>query len=69
MINRYTAIYFENRYGNVQTQSGNKIQDAFFKEFEANYSPVLLKAHLDILLAKKTKFVGTKALCSAIKLI
>lgn len=67
--NRYTATYFENRYGNVNSSSGNKVKDSFFTEFDRNYAAPLLESHMKLLLSKRTSFVGTKTLCSALKFI
>lgn len=41
----------------------------FTSYFEANHVQQLLASHLKIILAKRTNFVGTKTLCSALKTV
>lgn len=67
--NRYTEILIENRYGNVNTQSGNTETTRFCNEFDASYSTPILESCMKIILSKKTNFVGTKTLCGALKVI
>lgn len=68
-VNRYTAILIENRYGNVTKNTQKKEMVAFCEEFDNNYALPILQSHLNIVLAKKTNFVGTKTLSSALKLV
>lgn len=67
--NRYTAILIENRYGNVTKYQQDKTTAAFLSEFDKNYSLPIIQSHLTIALTKKTNFVGTKTLASALKLL
>jgi hypothetical protein len=60
---------FENRYGNVHTNSGSKQMEAFYYEFDANYAAPLLESHLKLVLSKRNCFVGTKTLCSSLKFV
>jgi hypothetical protein len=68
-FNSYTAKLIENRYGTVSASQGDKVADNYCKEFEFNYAAPLIDSHLKILIDKKTNFVGTKTLCSALKFI
>ena len=60
---------FENRYGNVHANSGNKQMESFYTEFDQNYAGPLLESHLKLVLSKRTTFVGTKTLCSSLKFV
>lgn len=42
---------------------------AFCKEFDNNYAVPIIQSHLSIVMQKKTNYVGTKTLSSALKLI
>ena len=64
-----SEILIENRYGNVNTQSGNTETTRFCNEFDAKYSTLILESCMKIILSKKTNFVGTKTLCGALKVI
>lgn len=41
----------------------------FLNEFDNNYAMPIIQSHLNIALAKKTNFVGTRTLSSALKLL
>src|SRR5690349_9557823 len=41
----------------------------FCEEFDNNYAAPIIQSHLNIALAKKTNFVGTKTLSAALKLL
>ena len=75
MIDRYTGVLIENRYGTLNRQ--NQVQsnpqkeqlDIFAKYFEQNHVGALLQSNLNIILKKREQFVGTKTLCSALKTV
>lgn len=60
---RYMTSLFENRYGNVQANSGIKQLEAFYYEFDNVYAGLLLDSHIRLVMSKKNCFVGTKTLC------
>lgn len=62
-------LLIENRYGNVGMRKEERLLSGFSQEFENLYAMPLLESHLKILQQKKTNFVGTKSLCSALKLV
>ena len=41
----------------------------FREEFQQHYAWPILESHLQIVMNKKVKFVGTKTLCSSLKLL
>lgn len=51
----------------MNVTSGIKVKDAFYYEFDRNYSAPLLESHIKLILSKRTNFVGTKTLVSALK--
>lgn len=56
------------RYGKkLHSMTGNVKEENFMAEFEQNYSIPLLESHLQIIQARKTKFVGNKTLCGSLK--
>lgn len=60
---------FEHRSGNKRIYTNKRSLDSFFLEFEQNYVTDLCNSHLKILLARKTQFVGTKTLNSALRFV
>ena len=66
---RLIAHLIENRYANVKASKIDQRLTAFYNEFNANYAAPILESHVNIILGKKTKFVGTKTLCYSIKLL
>lgn len=62
----------ENRYGTNQ-QAGATPQavasNQFCRYFEANHVATVLQSHLAIIFAKRSRFVGTKTLCAALKTV
>jgi hypothetical protein len=61
----------ENRYGTPgqqNTQNPQQAQNlAFSKYFEQAHVGQVLQSHLNIILAKRQQFVGTKTLCMSLK--
>jgi hypothetical protein len=53
----------------VKSSAGQNQSDVFFQEFDSTYASPILQSHLQIVLARASKFVGTKTLCSALKLV
>lgn len=70
-IIRYTSLLIENRYGTPgqqNTQNPQQAQNlAFCKYFEQAHVGQVLQSHLNIILAKRQQFVGTKTLCMSLK--
>lgn len=58
-----------NRSGNTRIQANKLSRDSFFREFDSQYSSALCQSHLKILLARKSQFVGTKTLNSALRFV
>jgi hypothetical protein len=63
------ADYYAVRNGNKKSQTGIKLQDRFFQEFDAMYAEKLTEAHLSILNRRKTQFVSFKTLNFALRFI
>lgn len=70
-IIRYTSLLIENRYGTNDKKTAQNPQQAqniaFCKYFEEAHVGQVLQSHLNIILAKRQQFVGTKTLCMALK--
>lgn len=60
---------FQNRSGNTRIQANKRSLDSFFREFDQHYAAALCTSHLKILLARKTQFVGTKTLNTALRFV
>jgi hypothetical protein len=41
----------------------------FCKEFDNQYAWPILESHLNVVFARKSRFVGTKAICASLKLL
>jgi len=54
------------RSGNTKSiRSGREKQDRFRQEFDRNYAAPLCQTHINLIIRKKTQFVGVKTLnCS-----
>jgi len=59
----------QNRSGNTRIFANKRSLDSFFREFEQHYANALCTSHLKILLSRKTQFVGTKTLNSALRFV
>lgn len=57
------------RSGNKRIYANKRSMDNFTLEFEQDYSASLCNSHLNVLLARKTQFVGTKALNAALRFV
>jgi len=60
---------FEHRSGNTRIFTNKRSLDSFFREFDQSYAAALCNAHLKTLLSRKTQFVGTKTLNSALRFV
>ena len=68
-VTRYMVDSVANRSGNTRIKANQQSRDNFYREFDAQYSAVLCQSHLKVLLARKTQFVGTKTLNSALHFV
>jgi hypothetical protein len=57
------------KYGNPKIVADDVLIKSFSNNFSFKYSLALLESHLQLLLSRKTNFVGSKALSFAIKFI
>lgn len=46
-----------------------RLLNAFTSYFEAHYVEQILSSHLQIIMDRRSKFVGTKTFCSALKTV
>eukprot|EP00347_Sterkiella_histriomuscorum_P021385 403334157 len=68
LFQKYTAILIECRFGTANQVSDTQQQLRNFAQyFEVSHTQQVLQTLLKVILDKRTKFVGTKTFCSALK--
>ena len=60
--------YAANRSGNNK-RVNKRSYDAFYAEFDRNYSQPLCQSHLKVLVDRKSQFVGTKTLNCSLRFV
>jgi hypothetical protein len=53
----------------VNRSKDDASSERFCKEFDCQYAWSILEAHLNIVMGRKSKFVGTKTICASLKLL